>query len=242
MKTLLIGTSGWSYKHWKGVFYPEKLPQNRWLPFYAEHFKTVEINMTFYRTPTEKTVAGWIEKTPDDFFFTIKASRYITHVRRTDSIDESLEKLYSLMERFGRKGICVLFQLPPSFHRDAVSMQRIDALLGMLDRGYYHAFEFRHTSWWTDEGYELLRGRAAFCTVNGLGMPDDTVATDRIAYFRFHGNRYDTSYSDEELSRFAERIISILQEGTERVYVYFNNDLHGYAVQNAKRLRELLTE
>jgi uncharacterized protein YecE (DUF72 family) len=240
MKTILIGTSGWSYKHWKGVFYPEKLPQNRWLSFYAEHFKTVEINMTFYRTPTEKTVAGWLEKTPDDFSFTIKASRYITHVKRTDTIDESIEKLYSLMEQFGRKGRCILFQLPPSFDRSGENVKRIDTLLAMLDRRYDHAFEFRHTSWWADEGSELFRGRAAFCTVNGLGMPDDTVVTDRIAYFRFHGKHYDTSYSDEELSRCAERITSLLQEGIERVYVYFNNDFYGYAVQNAKRLRELI--
>ena len=183
MGDIFIGTSGWSYKHWKMVFYPEKLPQNRWLSFYAEHFGTVEINMTFYRTPSGKTVAGWLEKSPDDFSFTIKASRYITHVKRTDRIDESVEKLYSLMDQFGRKGRCILFQLPPSFGRDGENVKRIDTLLSMLDRRYDHAFEFRHTSWWTDEGYALLRGRAAFCTVNGLGMPDDTVVTDRIAYF-----------------------------------------------------------
>lgn len=243
MKSVIIGTSGWSYKHWRGVFYPEGLAPNRWLAYYANYFDSVEINMTFYRTPNEKTIQGWLSRTTENFIFTIKASRFITHVQRLEGIEESVDKLYSLAGSFKEKGRCILFQLPPSFHRNGDTVQKVGALLGLLDRRYDHAIEFRHGSWWSEECYELLRNRAAFCSVDGLDMPGDLVATNEILYLRLHGGRYDSLYADDELRRYADRIQSITADrGIKRIYIYFNNDLNGYAIGNAMTLKKLLLD
>jgi uncharacterized protein YecE (DUF72 family) len=243
MGSVIIGTSGWSYKHWRGVFYPDNLASGKWLSYYSQHFKSVEINMTFYRTPNEKTIKGWLSKSTAGFIFTIKASRYITHVRMLEDIEESVDKLYSMAKGFDEKGGCILFQLPPSFHQCDDNMQRVDGLLKLLDRRYDHAIEFRHRSWWNDECYELLRGRAAFCSVDGLGMPTDLVVTDEILYLRFHGKRYDSLYADDELREYAVRIKSTtVDHGIKRIYIYFNNDMNGYAVLNARTLKEILLD
>ena len=243
MKSVIVGTSGWSYKHWRGVFYPEGLAPNRWLAYYSNYFDSVEINMTFYRTPNERTIQGWLSRSAESFIFTIKASRFITHVRRLEGIEESVGKLYSLAAAFREKARCILFQLPPSFHRNDDAMQKVDALLRLLDRRYDHAIEFRHGSWWCDECYELLRNRAAFCSVEGFDMPSDLVSTNEVLYLRLHGGRYDSLYTDDELRRYADSIQSITADrGIRRIYIYFNNDRNGYAVQNAMTLRKLLLD
>lgn len=236
-----IGTSGWSYRHWKGIFYPEKLGQKEWLRFYAESFDTVEINMTFYHLPAETTLRQWFDKTPDDFVFTLKAPRTITHIQRLSAVEKPLEAFYRLLEHLRQKAGCVLFQLPPSFHCTPEHMARLERMVSMLDGRYDHAIEFRHASWWRDECRALLENRCGFCTVNGLGMPPDLVVTAGFAYLRFHGARYDTLYGDDELRRCTERVsIPAEKRRLKRIYIYFNNDTLGYAVRNALTVKRLL--
>ena len=236
-----IGTSGWSYNHWKGIFYPENLPQKRWLSFYSGSFNTVEVNMTFYRFPRESAVLNWGERTRGDFLFTFKAPKVITHVRRLVDIEKPLCRFYDLLDMLGNKGRSVLFQMPPSFHLSAENMKRVEHLLGLLDDKYDHAIEFRDKSWWCREADELLRGRCGFCSVNGLDMPGDIVAAVDSIYMRFHGGHYNLLYGEDELKVYAGRLFrAACENGIKRVYIYFNNDYNGYAVKNALAMRNLL--
>ena len=241
MVEFLIGTSGWSYEHWVNVFYPQDLKPNEWLSFYSKHFNTVEINMTFYRIPFDNMIKGWINKTPENFIFSIKAPRFITHKKRLNDIEEPMQKLYTMAEKFRNKVQCILFQFPPSFHNTPENIQKIEKLLKLINPDYKHAFEFRHSSWWQNEFCLLINKKAGFCTVNGLNMPEDLMVTADFLYVRFHGERYNTMYSDEFLSKFALQIKKTVQEyGIKKVFVYFNNDFSGFAVKNALFLKKLL--
>ncbi len=238
-----IGTSGWSYRHWKGVFYPEKLKQEEWLSFYSETFNSVEVNMTFYRLPKETTVKNWYEITGDDFFFTLKAPGVITHNRRLHNIDEPLDRFYTLLKPLGRKGKCVLFQLPPSLHFTKENLDRVNRLLKLLNKNYDHVIEFRHGSWWCDETFRLLENRCGFCMVNGLGMPSEPVITGEYAYLRFHGENYDTLYSDKELQAYVDLLHEdVKKRDLKRIYIYFNNDYRGFAVKNSIGIKKMIAE
>ncbi len=234
----LIGTSGWNYDHWKGRFYPEDLPKKRWLEFYTQEFDTVEVNYSFYRWPSEKTMAGWYERTPGYFKFTLKAPRTITHVKRLNAVEKWLGDYYKLSRILKEKKGCHLFQLPPSLQRTDDNVELLRKFLRSLDETQDNAVEFRHKSWWDEEVYDLLRkSRVAFCTVSGLGMPEDVVATADAAYFRFHGERYASRYSKKIIERYATAISELK---CQRVYAYFNNDAEAYAVNNARELRTAL--
>ncbi len=237
-KEYLIGTSGWNYDHWKGRFYPEGLAKKDWLGHYAEHFNTVEVNYSFYRWPSEKTMKKWFEEAPDDFRFTMKAPRLITHIKRLNNIESKISDFYELTGLLkGKKG-CHLFQLPPSFKLDDENLHRVSGLARALDGRKDNAVEFRDKSWWDERVYDLLKRRSvSFCSVSGLEMPGETVLTGDTAYFRFHGVRYSTKYSDRELEEYAGRMKGLK---CSRVYAYFNNDARGYAVENALKLKELL--
>ncbi len=238
-----LGTSGWSYRHWKGLFYPEKLKQKDWLPFYAESFNSVEVNMTFYRLPGESTVEKWFGITGDDFLFTLKAPGVITHNRRLAGIEGSLDRFYTLVNLLGHKGKCILFQLPPSFHLTAENLDRVNRLLKLLNINYDHVLEFRHSSWWCDQCYRLLEKRCGFCTVNGLGMPSDLVITGDYAYLRFHGENYDTLYTDPQLQTYVDLLYETVQNrDLKRIYIYFNNDYRGFAVKNGMRIKKMIAE
>lgn len=242
MKTeILIGTSGWSYKDWKGAFYPKDLPNTSWIEFYAKSFNTVELNMSFYRTPSDKIVEGWLKKIPRGFRFSLKAHRGITHYGRTGN-RESVEMHSELIKKFGKAAVCTLFQFPPSFIYNDENLLRIKALLSLIGKGHDCALEFRHKDWWNDKTYRLLEGRAAFCTVSGLGMPQDLVITAKHIYLRFHGVRYNTLYKDDELKEWAGKVVAaaVTKEKIKRIYAYFNNDYKCYAVRNALTLKELL--
>lgn len=237
-----IGTSGWSYKHWKGIFYTDNLSEKEWLRFYSDSFNSVEVNMTFYRYPREIAVRNWGERTPDDFVFTLKAPQVITHLRRLGGIEGSLYRLYDLMDILGDKGRSVLFQMPPSFHLTPENIKRVDSLLKLLDDRYDHAIEFRHKSWWCDECYDLLHGRCGFCCVDGLGMPREIIATNRVLYMRFHGGYYNRLYNDHEIAAYAGRILEVAGvKNVKRVYIYFNNDYNGYAVRNAASMKTMIS-
>ena len=238
MARYYIGTSGWHYDDWRGVFYPEKLPKKDWLAFYAGRFPTVELNYSFYRLPKESAFEGWHDNTPAGFCIAVKASRYITHVKRLKDIEEPLNNFMSRAALLKEKLGPVLYQLPSSFHRDDV---RLAEFLEKLPGGQ-HVIEFRHASWLADEVFGMLfKNKVGFCIFDMPKLRSPLLATADFAYIRFHGTgeRYSGSYPDAVLAEWA-RNISKLAKGLDAVYVYFNNDVSGHAVKNAAKLRDLL--
>jgi uncharacterized protein YecE (DUF72 family) len=235
-----IGCSGWNYAHWRHPVY-RGAPASRWLRLYAERFDTVEVNATFYRLPTRKAVAGWVATTPDEFVFAVKASRYLTHIRRLRDLGAGFERFLDRIEPLVRSPNFgpVLWQLPPTFRRDD---ERLAEALGRLPK-LEHAFEFRHPSWFADDVYALMREHAVALVIGDA--PNRPFQTHELtapwAYVRFHhGSRGRRgNYSERELREWAQRIRGW---PVDRAYVYFNNDWEGFAVRNAERLRELLFE
>jgi uncharacterized protein YecE (DUF72 family) len=235
-----IGCSGWNYRDWRGSFYPTRLPARRWLEYYARQFDTVEVNATFYRLPSREAVARWAAQTPDDFEFAVKASRYVTHVRRLREMDEGVERFYDRIEPLqaaSRLGP-VLWQLPPTFKRDD---ERLEQALRRLPPGR-HAFEFRHQSWFTAEVVELLHAYGAELVLadDGRRPPEDPFPTAAWRYVRLHYGRRGRggNYSARELDEWAERVAEWRREGD--VYVYFNNDWRAFAPRNAAELAKRL--
>lgn len=237
--TYRIGTSGWNYDHWKGPFYPDDLSKNRWFDHYKDAFDSVEVNYSFYRWPKEKTLEGWKEKAPTGFRYTLKAPRTITHVKRLHEVAGKIDDFYALSSVLGAHMGCHLFQLPPSYGYTDENLARLASFLGHLDGRKDNAVEFRDPAWWRDDVYDLLKkNKTAFVTVAGLSMPDELVTTHRIGYFRFHGDHYDTRYSETDIKGYAK---AIEDQDCDTVYAYFNNDANGYAPENAKMLAEALT-
>lgn len=237
-----IGTSGWHYAHWLGVFYPEDLPTSRWLAHYVQHFPTVEINNSFYRQPKASAWQLWRRAAPEGFRFAVKANRFLTHVKRLRDVEEAVGRFLDgarlLEDRLGP----VLYQLPPNFHRTPENERRLAAFLELLPRGMQHAFEFRHASWFCDDALALLRQYAAgFCAFDMVDLECPLAATAPFAYLRFHGSEalYASNYTDEMLAGWAARLRG-LAAGLTDVYIYFNNDAWGYAVSNARTLAEML--
>jgi uncharacterized protein YecE (DUF72 family) len=242
MARFWIGTSGWHYSHWRGSFYPERLPPREWLSHYCERFPTVELNASFYRQPKTSTWGLWRERAPQGFRFAVKASRFLTHIRRLDDPQEPLERVVAgarlLDDRLGP----LLYQLPPGFHRKPENVARLEAFLPLLPGDLLHAIEFRHKSWFVDETASLLRRHGvAFCSFDMVGLECPLMATAPFAYVRFHGSEalYASNYTDEMLEGWAARLRALARE-TDEVYVYFNNDAGGYAVANALSLSRLL--
>ena len=242
MTELRVGCSGWNYKHWRnGVFYPPRLPASKWLQHYAERFDTVEVNATFYRLPRPSAVANWVALTPPDFVFTIKMSRYVTHVKRLAGVQESLERLYAMIAplvgtpKFGP----VLWQFPETFHRND---ERLLGALEQLPDGR-HAFEFRHPSWFVPEVFAFLRARGA-ALVFGDHPDRPFQALELTAdwtFLRFHHGKRGRggNYSERELDEWAARIDGWRQRGID-IYAYFNNDWEGFAIENAQGLKRRL--
>jgi uncharacterized protein YecE (DUF72 family) len=238
-----IGCSGWNYASWRNDFYPPRLPASRWLEHYATVFDTVEVNSTFYRLAKRDAVARWVEQTPPGFLFAVKASRYLTHMKRLTDIERGLQRFYDpimpLVEA-ARLGP-VLWQLPASFHRDD---ERLAALLDAVAQypPGRHCVEFRHPSWFTEEVYELLRWHGAALVIGdrkGLDFQPRLIVGD-WTFVRFHhGHRGRRgNYSPAELGEWAQRI----REWARRadVYAYFNNDWEVFAPRNALALKRLL--
>ena len=234
-----VGCSGWSYEHWRGRLYPTDGSTGSWLGRYAEVFDTVEVNATFYRLPTRSAVARWATATPAGFCFTVKASRYLTHVRRLRDLPEGIRRLEERIEPLVATGKLgpVLWQLPATFRRDD---ERLASALDALPPGR-HAFEFRHESWFADETYELLGAHDAALVVadRAPGGPTPWIATAPWSYLRFHrGRRRNGGYTGAQLSEWAEKIAGARGD----VYAYFNNDWEGLAVDDALDLRALLSD
>lgn len=243
-----MGTSGFIYPHWGGgVFYPEGLPQRGWLEYYAERFDTVELNVTFYRLPTEGAFRSWYKRTPEGFAFALKGSRFITHIKRLKDCQAPLELYFDRARLLKEKLSVVLWQLPPRYKKD---IQRLKTFIKSLKpyTTYRHAFEFRDASWMAEEVYELLReADMALCEADWPGMPQfapgESITTGFV-YLRHHGpggewGLYSGCYSKAFLRKEAERIKALLKQGRS-VYIYFNNDAEGWAVRNALELKEIL--
>jgi uncharacterized protein YecE (DUF72 family) len=245
MRPVRIGCSGWMYDDWRGRLYPEKLPKRRWLEEYAKSFDTVEVNSTFYRLARREAVAGWVSQTPHEFGFAVKASRYLTHVRRLVDVGDGIKRFYEPLQPMidaGRLGP-VLWQLPENFHRDD---GRLEGLLKALDSApsRTHTIEFRHSSWFVPEVLDVLRAHDVALAIGDhpsrpFQMYD---ATADWRYIRFHyGSRgRDGNYSDAEIETWARRIAQWRRH--DAVYAYFNNDWRGFAPANARLLLRRLGE
>lgn len=235
-----IGTSGWHYKHWKGNFYPEKMPPSAMLAYYTECLDTVEINNSFYRLPTDEAVKAWVQQTPDNFLFAVKASRYITHNRKLLQPEQSFAKFFDMAKGFGKKLGPILFQLPPKWR---VNRQRLEDFLQELPRHRRYAFELRNPTWLTQEIYEVLeRFNAAFCIFEIAGFQSPLQVTADFVYVRLHGpgeRAYQGKYDGASLRSWASRIQSWRAENRD-IFVYFDNDQAGFAAENAVELSRML--
>ncbi len=234
-----IGTSGWNYDHWRGTFYPEGTRPHELLRVYAGRFDSVEINNTFYSLPAAGTVAAWRDQTPRGFLFAVKASRYLTHMKKLKDPEEPLERLFGCIEALGQKLGPVLFQLPPRWH---VNPDRLSNLLDQLPEKRRYAFEFRDASWHSDRILDLLADRgAAWCIFDLGGERSPVAVTAGFVYVRLHGPGapYQGSYDGRTLSGWARRMLGWSQEGRD-VYCYFDNDEKGYAPRDALRLRDMV--
>jgi uncharacterized protein YecE (DUF72 family) len=234
-----IGTSGWSYAHWRNVFYPPSMPPDLYLSTYAGEFCTVEINSSFYHLPGEKAVRTWVSATPSDFVFSLKGSSYITHRKKLNDPERTLTRFTCLFPAFGEKLGPVLFQLPPRFH---VNLERLERFLAALPPERLYAFEFRDPSWFVEPVRRLLTERgAALCMYDMAGLVTPDWVTAPFVYLRLHGPSpfYLGRYTDGELEGYAGRIDAWASEGRD-VYCYFNNDALGNAIFGARALRQML--
>ena len=236
-KEIRIGTSGWTYPHWQKRFYPDDWPKSRWLEYYVQHFDTVELNATFYRLPKPQTFRNWNARTPGDFLWALKANKYITHTKRLNDPEEPIERFYSAASGLEEKTGPILFQLPPSLAFEDKAFQRF---CRSLKPSYRHTLEVRHPSWLCDRVYAILaQHNIAFCIADTAGRyPYDEVLTADFVYVRLHGSKklYASDYSEEELQVWAGKI----KAWGKDTYLYFDNDFSGYAVKNARRLKQIL--
>jgi uncharacterized protein YecE (DUF72 family) len=232
-----VGTSGWQYSHWRGVFYPEDVKSKDWLRFYTERLDTLELNVTFYRQVRQSTFEKWHDETPPGFLFSVKMSRFITHLKRlkveAESVNRFLEDVRVLKEKLG----VILIQLPPSLKFDRPLMADFFAL---LDPALRYTVEARNKTFISDDCFSMLRERnIAWCIAESAGRyPYEEVVTASFGYLRLHGRTelYASSYSDDELKAMHDKI-----DGWARdTYVYFDNDFGGHAVRNAMTLKQLL--
>lgn len=232
-----VGTSGWQYWHWKGIFYPENLKSKDFFDYYVKFFNTTEINATFYRDVRESTFLKWYKNPPENFVFSIKLNRTITHFKRLkvdkNTLENYLKKISLLKEKLG----VILIQLPPSFKFDSAVL--VD-FISILDRNFKYAIEIRNKSFICDNFFEILsKNNIAFCIADSAGRyPYYEAVTADFIYIRLHGHEklYVSSYSDKELMVYAKKI----RDWDKKSFVYFDNDYSGYAVLNALTLKRLL--
>ncbi len=234
-----IGTSGWHYDHWEGPFYPIASDPEMWLDYYAERFEDVEVNNTFYQLPGESTLENWKNRTPDDFLFATKASRYITHMKKLKDPKPSLRKFLDRVQALEPKLGPILFQLPPNWN---FNRQRLASFLAALPASQRYAFELRDPTWINHEAFDLLQERgASFCIYEYDGRVSPKRITADFVYIRLHGpgRAYQGSYDVSTLAGWAGAISSWVRQGKE-VFCFFDNDQSGYAAQNARRLQGML--
>lgn len=240
---IYIGTSGWSYKHWIGIFYPEDLKTTDWLLYYSERFKISEINSSFYHLPKLQTTETWAKKVPKDFMFCPKMSRYLTHMKKLNDPEESFQKFFDVFAPLKRKLGPVLIQLPPSLGFNAEKAEHLFKLCKKSYSYYRFALEVRHNTWLGEESTSLMKkyNIAFVISQSGTRFPYAELVTSENIYVRFHGpgQLYASSYTDEQLQKFAQLFKEWYKQG-HSVWAFFNNDVFGYAFQDAKRLEKMI--
>lgn len=236
-----VGCSGWIYKHWREIFYPNGLPQSRWFQFYAEQFDTVEINNSFYRLPGPETFDKWRKQAPKGFCYAVKANRYLTQAKKLKDCEEPLERMMAAVRHLGDRLGPVLYQLPPSL---GLNLERLESFLRLVPKDLTNVFEFRNKSWYVPDTYSLLdRYDACFCIHDMPGSASERIAVGTAAYVRFHGGegKYWGRYSDEKLIGWADWITA--QARSRRsVWCYFNNDMFGHALEDAQTLSSMVRQ
>jgi len=248
---LYIGTSGWVYGHWEGIFYPKDLPSKDKLKYFSQHFKTAEINYSFYHLPRPATYQKWYSQTPADFIFAVKASKFITHIKRLKGVKTAwrtfLENALNLKEKLGP----ILFQFPPSFKATEENIKRLEKFLSLITTHQLinssthqlkFAFEFRHKSWCDKKIYNLLKKyKVAWVIADSPRYPKAEVVTCDFVYIRMHGSKilFFSKYTKKELKELGDKIKKWLKQNLD-VYCYFNNDAYGYAIENARELLKFL--
>jgi uncharacterized protein YecE (DUF72 family) len=239
MQAIRIGCSGWNYRHWRGPFYAEKLPQKRWFDHYAATFGTVELNTSFYRLPTAETFCKWRDQAPPGFRYAVKAPRFITHMKKLRDCAEPVAEFIAQARNLGETLGPLLYQLPP---RLAFDRARQQAFLELLPPDLHHVLEFRERSWVTAEVLALLAERAiGFCVHDMAGSTTPFWASGPLAYLRFHGGegKYWGRYPEERLLAAADWMVAQAKAGRE-VWAYFNNDIHAHAIDDALTLRAMV--
>lgn len=236
-----VGTSGWYYQHWEGPFYPQDLSTEDYLDYYAARFQTVEINNTFYQLPKEETLKKWRQTVPTGFVFSVKASRYITHMKKLKDPQEPVFTFLDRISVLGHKLGPILFQLPPNWH---FNPQRLRAFLDVLPAGYRYAFELRDPSWLDPRAYQALaEHEVAFCIYDFHRRLSPKKVTTDFVYLRLHGpyGAYRGKYTTETLAGWAGAFSTWTRQGKE-IYCYFDNDEKGYATQNALELQAMIED
>lgn len=230
---IYIGTSGYHYDHWQGVFYPESIQKNEWFDYYSQRFSTVEINNTFYNLPKEETFNEWKHRAPDHFFYSLKFSQYGTHIKKLKDPEKPIQRFTEMADKLGLHLGPILVQLPPKWKPNP---ERLDAFLEATPNDYRWCVEFRDSRWFTDEVFDILKKHNTALCLHDMIDDHPQVITAGWTYLRFHGDHYTGSYNHQALTACARQVHEYKQKGMD-VYIYFNNDEAGHAVNNALDLK-----
>jgi uncharacterized protein YecE (DUF72 family) len=234
-----IGCSGFHYKHWKEIFYPKGVPQRLWFEYYSQHFNTLELNVTFYRFPDLSVFQGWYNRSAPGFSFSVKAPRLITHYKKLNDCEQLLDNFYKTVEEgLKEKTGAVLFQFPPRFN---YTSERLDKIIDNLNPQFPNVVEFRHSSWWNEEVYEILgKNKITFCGMSHPLLPETIIENTSMLYHRMHGvpQLYYSPYTLEYLDKMVKTIP--LSKKIKNAFIYFNNDIGGNAIKNAKEMIEIV--
>jgi uncharacterized protein YecE (DUF72 family) len=234
---IYIGCSGFHYKEWKEVFYPQGLPQTKWFTFYCEHFNTLELNVTFYKFPTEQSLQKWFISSPDSFMFSVKVPKAITHFKKFNDCERMVEDFYHTCQSGLRQKLgCILFQSPPQL---IYSPELLEKIIANVNPDFKNVLEFRHVSWWNPiVSKQLKKHNITFSGISYPKLPDEVIKTNPVLYFRLHG--VPVLYkSDYPLSFLANLKDAIGKQKAKEVWIYFNNTWGTAAIENAKFLMDI---
>jgi len=234
-----IGCSGFHYKDWKCVFYPKEIPQRKWFEYYAQHFNTLELNVTFYRFPQVAMLKNWYDRSPADFTFAVKAPRAITHFKKLNDCDKFFQDFYQTVEKgLKEKAACILFQFPPNF---CYTENHLKKIVSNLYKQFSNVVEFRHSSWWNDNVFKTLeQNKITFCGMSHPSLPDKVIANSPLLYYRMHGvpDLYRSSYSNAYLQKIIREIKLFAR--VKNAFIYFNNDYDAVAIRNADEMKAIV--
>jgi len=240
-KKIHIGLSAYNNSYWKGIFYPEDLPASKRFEFYCRHFNTYEINATFYKFPTDKSMKTWYDKSPDGFLFSVKVPKTITHIKKFNDSQEEIDAFYSICNNHLKEKLgFILFQLPPSFN---YTPERLHLILNSLNTEYKNVVEFRNESWWIPEVLDAFtKHKIIFCSVSYPKLPNDIINTTTTAYIRLHGvpKLFYSGYNDAQLQQMTNSILE--NTAIDSAYIYFNNTASSEGILNALALKKFITK